>query len=528
MPSKIVSGTLLILCISIYACFPVKNTVMMERKDLTDSLVISAPTKIHLIDASTILTPDGFIVKNGSLTAWGSRISVSGRPMQFYGIKIPLDSVAAISYAESELTTGRLVGSILLGIAGGIMAPLSVYCLTCPKCCFGSCPTIYTHADSGYVLQAELFSHSIFKQLEDSDVDLLETGITDAGRHHFRLTNEALETHFINQLSLVAVHHTPETEILPTTENSFTSVKSPRPPADAYTRSGRSILDEINSQDGFSYRSDTTLVKNLMNGMYYDWIDLQVDVPKGTRNLKMIMRSRNTLMSTVLFYDVVLASQGIQSLNWMNRMNTDPIYALEFKTIYDAFSGISVLEKQNDTWEHRGTFRDAGPMNWRSSVLEIPVEKPGKVSIRLQFVPDNYFIDYIAFDADTSQATEFEVENLPFTDIEDNLGTLRSDVDPLIKNDDRHYFVTEPGDSYYFHYNTKNTNLPIQTVFLQSKGYYTEWIRGDWLTTKNKNYSFDLFAVDRTLAELAQSWLNNKSTLEREFFRTRIQLKEKP
>ncbi len=64
------------------------------------------------------------------------------------------------------------------------------------------------------------------------------------------------------------------------------------------------------------------------------------------------------------------------------------------------------------------------------------------------------------------------------------------------------------------------------TVFIRSKGHYTEWIRGDWITTKNTGYQFSLIEIDKTISQLRESWLEDRELLEAKFFQTRIPIRE--
>jgi hypothetical protein len=71
------------------------------------------------------------------------------------------------------------------------------------------------------------------------------------------------------------------------------------------------------------------------------------------------------------------------------------------------------------------------------------------------------------------------------------------------KND---YIVSMPGDEFYFSYNIPaSKNNEVYQVFLDTRGYYIEWMRESWLKDKN------LFALKRMM-DNPKEWLNSETT----------------
>jgi hypothetical protein len=509
-------------------CFPSKKVTLLKREGIANVTHITAPTKAFLLDASCILFQGGFSVKNDTVFGRGRRYWVGRADEQVLPRVIPLDSVAAMTYYEFNSSGGNKFASFLLGLFGATMTPLSIYCISCPKCCFGSCPTIYTHDGQNYQLEAEMFSYSISKFFQDKDLDRLAQKIPRDGRYPIRVSNEALETHYINQLSLLKVSHPLGTQVFPSNDGGFISTRNLQPPAAAVNCLGENVLPLVRNPDDRWYRGDTTMVKRLAEGVYSDWLDLKLNVPENAANVKLVLRLRNTLMNTVLFYDVVLASQGLDALEWTERMNTDQQYAAQFYAAYLSYAGITAKIYRNGAWVQQARIGDAGPITWRNTAVEIPLDAnhEGELLLRLQFFPDNLMIDYVAFDVDTSAEETLLVEKVLPAEIHDNLGEARDEILPLIQHDDAQFLITNPGESYHFVYDLAPKAKMETTIFLQSKGYYTEWIRGEWLTTSPSNYRFNLFEIDNTISQLRQSWLENRELMEKEFFKTRIPLAE--
>ncbi|MCH8125076.1 hypothetical protein IIC38_03830 [candidate division KSB1 bacterium] len=523
--------SLLFLVTSILGCFPSKKVMLIQPDSIEPGTHIKSPVKAFLFDSSVMLFPNGFSVSNDTVIGYSRRFWIDKKDDTLRQRKIQLDSIAAMTYYELKSSGESILGSGLLGLYGGILTPLSLYCISCPKCCFGSCPTVYGLTEENYDLQAELFSYSISKYFQESDLDRVSKEITNKKQFRIRLSNEALETHYINQFVILKVDHQEGTEVYPTSSGELLSINRLTSPVHVINSMGEIVTQRIENKDNDCYRSDWGIVRNLSNDNTTDWLDITLDVPRDRQNVNMVVRMRNTLLSTILFYDVVLASQGIHAIEWTEKMNTDPLYASKFNSLYKSYAGIKVKIHQNGQWQQVTTIGDVGPLLWKDVGVKIPIQIDdsdidNKLLIRLEFFPDNFMIDYIGYEENSQSSESLHIKEFLPESIYDDSGTVRNDILSLIQKDDSQFLVTNPGESYYFDYNIDHTNDMETTLFIRSKGYYTEWIRGEWLTTREQDYHFDLREVDKAIARLKQSWLDNRELLENEFFKTRIPLKE--
>ncbi len=211
---------------------------------------------------------------------------------------------------------------------------------------------------------------------------------------------------------------------------------------------------------------------------------------------------------------------------WTNKMNEDAVYASQFKMVYDAFSGINIKMAAGNTWKELAKFKDAGPLNWKYIAAELPQSNADTLLLRLEFVPDNFMIDYIAVDTSSLDENTIITYSINPFEITHGCGDRSDSLISYVAEDDSSYLVTEPGDSYYFNYMVPPADGQNQTVLIYSKGYYNEWIRKGWIAYKDDEYTFNLFDINGTLSALADNWLENSELLEREFFHSRFSLKE--
>lgn len=509
------------------SCYPGKEATMYEGQVARDRVhPVKTPAKVFLEDGSYVVFADGFTVEeNRFVRGVGQRYRIGGADHGPAMQHLPLDSVAAMTYYDIRNVAGSILASTILGLYGGFISAMSVYCISCPKCCFGSCPTVYTGDGEERILEAELFSYSLSKFHQEEDLDRLEKPVDRTGRYEIQVTNEALETHYIDQLTLIAAVHPPGTDVFPTHEGRIISTARRQAPSRAVTRYGEDVLELISHSDARAFRSDSRAVKNTARGRLKDWVDVDVNLPEEVDSLTIVFRLRNTLLSTILLYDVVLASQGIDALRWAERLNTDVAYAADYHRIYNAHAGMKIKTKRQGAWLEVAAIPDVGPIAWKHIAAVIPIDESqtGSQTIRLEFFPDNVMIDYIGVDVSTERDAVRLQEVRPSA-VVDHDGRDRSDVIDVVSENDERFLITEPGEAYEFQYQAKAGERPV-TPFVKSNGYYIEWIRGEWVAVRDRGYRFDLYRVRETLAQLRESWLANRDDIQERFFETRIPIR---
>lgn len=175
----------------------------------TTSTQIRSPVKVHMFDGSTVIFAEGATVSRDSITGDGmsyallSSVSVSRQA-------VPMDSVIAVEAFEKKLLAAPTVvataAATALSVVGVALLALAA---------FGSCPTIYADSGAGATLQAEGFSYAIAPIMEHRDVDPLRVLAGTGGVLRLELRNEALETHYINHLEVMAVRHADGERVVP-------------------------------------------------------------------------------------------------------------------------------------------------------------------------------------------------------------------------------------------------------------------------------------------------------------------------
>ena len=163
------ASLMMVFTVIFFNCFPTYKASKIDTGNLKAGEYSDIQAKIFLKDNSIILFPDGFTVTSNFIEGEGTITDFISNTNSDKKIKLPVDSIVAITAYEETTTGGRYFASFLYGLTAAPVTFLGVYCIACPKCCFGSCPTVYLYDGYNYNLQAELFSESISRQLENKD-----------------------------------------------------------------------------------------------------------------------------------------------------------------------------------------------------------------------------------------------------------------------------------------------------------------------------------------------------------------------
>ncbi len=177
------------------------------------------PLKVHLHSGELVLL-NSWEETDESLVGMGVRYGLDRMAMgPARAVDLPFDSIALL---EMHVRTG----SRTTGVAG--IAAWTVYfgiytavCMADPKSCFGSCPTFYVATDTGSALAAEGFSGSIARALEARDLDALFSARSTGGAFTVTMLNEALETHAVRGLRLVAAPRSTQSRVFASPERSI-------------------------------------------------------------------------------------------------------------------------------------------------------------------------------------------------------------------------------------------------------------------------------------------------------------------
>ncbi len=181
--------------------------------------------KAHLLSGGIIIYTDTLwqFDEATNLLSGNADVYNSGRDKLREGqIEINIDSVVLFESNRPLDPTGRKSRITATTILTSVDAVFGVICLTVPKACWGSCPTFYT-GDGDYLFNADAegFSNAIIPSMEYGDIDALHGFKPENTQFSIKMKNEALETHVVNDVRILAVERGQDEGILHGNDDQF-------------------------------------------------------------------------------------------------------------------------------------------------------------------------------------------------------------------------------------------------------------------------------------------------------------------
>ena len=466
----------------LFALMPVIASCIVHRVDVVPVEVsaetpieISSPVKAHLFDGSTVVFPEGISVYDGSVHGKGENFNIALENNKFID-EIALDEIAAMESFQTPVnvaaTTVASTATTARWIALGGLAAFAL---------FGSCPTVYS-ADSGEaILEAELFSYSIAPSFQARDIDKLNLKHVQNGYFELDFRNEMLETHYIDQLEILEVTHAANQAAYPDSTGRPIVVGTTLAPVSAVDQNGRNILPEVASADVKVWSATSNRLANVDLQDFHDSLDFEFSLPKDSGEIALVLHMRNSMLNTVLLYEVMLKEQSYAALDWMGHDLNHLGNRAELGLWYRENMGMTVSIWRDGEFHKVGRIGDQGPIAWseRSFVLDAP--RVDSLKVRLTFVADNWRIDQVALAIDTQRG---KVRTIPVA-VAKSLEEHRPDIPEYLAQADETYLITRPGESVQLGFDVGESKQS-RTFFLASEGYFMEWMRSEWLVEEHR------------------------------------------
>ncbi|MBK8504736.1 MAG: hypothetical protein IPL46_22515 [Saprospiraceae bacterium] len=521
------SSFILMLIVLITSCIVLNNRVSeVNHVDYATK----SNLKIHLNNGSLVISPDGIEVSNaGDSTfitpALGATMYDLHRNQLQMPARIWLDEVVFVENYSKEISIASLPGTAAAFTGGAALAVLI----------FGSCPTFYSTQGEFPVLEGEGFSYSIAPRFEEDDLDRIISGDSQDGLFSLSIRNEAWETHYINQFNLISVDHPPGFEAFPTYERSMFFKQKKQvllmgPTVESLvvrSKSGNNISSLIQERDELSYRSDAALTDAMViDPSVEDWLELEVQVPDGKKEVVIGFKLRNTLLNSLFFYEMLLDRQNFEAIDWIDSKNSELIYAMNFYRWYTSVFGLKIDVEKNGKYVEHERIGDTGPSAWNYLAFTLPVYGNGKQKIRLRFIPDNWEIDWIGLSMEDQMKTT--MQPLELIEVMHRGKQTTAHTAAQLEEVDKEYLVTSPGEEYKLKYAVPSLVQGMErTYFIQSRGFYMEWLRKHWLEPANGEEMREPLKLNQELIRsLYQSWDKKRIDFEHDFFKTMVPINE--
>jgi hypothetical protein len=490
--------SLLVSCVTVWAARFVKPGIT--------PVDANAPfLKVHT-EAGEVYVLTGWEVDTASrvISGTGRHYDASRALLQEASFKIAFDAVALL---ETNTPTQVLQGQfVVLGVVTGASLLASAVCVATPKTCFGSCPTFYVRGDAQP--RAEGFSRAIARGLEETDLDALEHLHEGGGVFELLMRNEALETHAVRRLRVLAAKAPPSGRVLRQGERYFAAT-SLEPPLRCEAASG-DCLERVRSVGAGEYFSlsdaDDVTTRETVS----------LTFPRSSGALGLTVRARASLMSTYLLYQA-MAWMGTDASDWYARLeHGDRRGADAFERVVGLLGDLEVQVKTVRGWVTAGAFAEAGPLAADRQLVTLPADLPeGPVEVRLVMTQGHWRVDQVALAALSGEVQPVPVELSAVTQkgqpAPDALARLHGEGPRLISN---------RGDEWALQFPMPEGRYEL---FLEARGYYYEWVRPEWLAEQSPDAMARLLVdPEATLKSLSPAWKRAEPQMEAMFWGSRF------
>jgi hypothetical protein len=468
--------------------------------------------KVHTHDGSVYVLRD-FRLDEAQRKVRGNGIAYDAtrKPVRRGALEVSYAEVALLETNRPE--TVSHMGLLVLGIVTGASLLLTAACLTNPKACFGSCPTFYAYDGVGQSIQAEGFSSSIAHALEATDVDPLYTAAPAEGHFELVMTNEALETHAVRSVRVLAAPRDPGTRVLHAGE-AFYQVSAAAAPVACSSLLG-DCAPQLAAVDEQQYLSPTDPADLATK----ETLELRfAALPRGKGGRTgLVVIGRMGLVTTFLLY---------QALAYMGRDAGERMAALEHgaeqpvdaaRALRSLLGGVEleVLTAERG-WVAAGEFYEMGPIAREAQLLLLPEDLPeGELHVRARMSRGSWKLDQVAL---VHVDRQVEPVAVPLQSVQRD-GQVDAAALALLRDGSSH-LVTYPGDRYTFGFELPGGE---QELFLESRGFYYEWIRKQWLPEQSSLELARLLLDPRgALRRLAPRYKQLEASMEQTFWQSRI------
>jgi len=469
--------------------------------------------KLHMKNGELYVLSDWMINKDTKeVTGSGSHQNLNREVLDLGDFQIPLQEIVL---AE----TNQISGSTAVGVLTALTVITGIFTIVCianPKACFGSCPTFYASNGSDFIVQSEGFSSSISPSLEVRDVDALYRIKPSSENFEIQLRNEAYETHVIRSANILALPKPKGGRVYSTPEGDFIQAKNLIEPIKVIAPEGE-CSDKFCSFDGqerFSAADSNDLAAKEIVELTFN------DV--SSKDLGLVIASRQTLLTTFLFYQS-LAYMGTKAGDWLAELERN---STEFKTLLEnprkTLGTIDVLIKNNDgEWEKVSEVGETGPI--ATDIKLVPLKnlvkdkyndsEKSQLKIRLRMAKGLWRIDYTALAELGDKVDPIIIQ--PSSSFPQKINS--SNVVELLNNPDS-LLVTFPGDEYFLNYQLP-PDFTEYELFMESQGYYLEWMRNEWLSEENSAKVYQmLFNPKQYYKDLASQFKKVETDMEETFW----------
>lgn len=332
-----------------------------------------------------------------------------------------------------------------------------------------SCPYVYAWDGARYRLQAEPFGVAWGRALELTTSHLLPAARPEGGVVRVRLTNERLETHYVNSVALFRIELGSARAAVLDGEGVAWPLYRPAAPVLASDRSGRDILPRLARVDDRSWACDPSSLT--ADSGYEDVIETSFTRPREAAAGSLVLTAINSTLSST-FYGHLCRWVGDQTPALAHAVETDPRLIATLRD-YTRDASLAVSVWDGHAWLAAGAFLpEANAVTFtRALRIRVPDGAGDTVRVRLRSMADVWRID--ALTVDWHDARPLPMSRL---DLRSATGPSGEDLRSEIAADDDRYALLLPPERVDLAFASGAKRRGGKVAYaVAARGYLMEW-----------------------------------------------------
>jgi hypothetical protein len=243
-------------------------------------------------------------------------------------------------------------------------------------------------------------------------------------------------------------------------------------------------------------------------------IDLQFELAPH-KSYSLVIGCRQTLLPTYLLYQA-LAYMGSEAGHWIAEIERKNI-KLHPNSLQEILGGIEVLLQDSlGNWQAVNQISEYGPLAIDFHLVHLGRLTTKTANVRLHMTKGNWRLDYIALAELSRSVAAFRLS--PHLVLKDGRADEQARIRLL---DSTQVLETFPGEAYTLRYRIP-AHITECEFFLESRGYYLEWIRAEWIAEENPLLLAEMFLYpDAALRRMAPEFKRREGEIEDTFWRSR-------
>jgi hypothetical protein len=237
-------------------------------------------------------------------------------------------------------------------------------------------------------------------------------------------------------------------------------------------------------------------------------------LPPGRHGV--VISARQSLVTTFLLYQG-LAFLGDTVGTWLAALERADAPSRSGGRGWKAALGgveVQIPEPDGTGWRTVDDFYETGPIATDVHLLLLP-EGASAERVRLRLARGNWRLDHVAAVALVGRAEPIRIHPRAIA------GTLGAEFGAGRTPATDFPIVTQPGDSYTLTYQVPGDRGPLE-LFLESRGYYLEWMRKEWVAERSPLRGIQMLLDPASaLRRYAPAYKRAEADIEQLFWRSR-------